>query len=334
MNIRAHSPFRHSGLSFVLATALGVGGCGAATEETSSAPEADIDVAPQTFDAATASLTQIAALQAKDPSSQRARDALRQVEARLDVLNHLVARVETSPGHVVSFYEGVPGMVSVAEKGPRGNARVLAGPDMQKNPVEVYRTLAGGAEPPAALLQAQARAVAAENAPVAETAPDAAQLFAANEEGFGTNGLTLASSDTAKVTSALTADDGPWFQDNGCFKHGDARGCLPNWANGGYAQYNAKTSFLTIAPYSGDWVQVRWQYKGTTIFTDTVYVGQWNDYYGYSAGASCATCGYYVRQVQKHRWDILQASGDGFHWSYSFKWASSCIDQECDAFPW
>src|SRR5262249_7734482 len=85
---------RFSMLSFSLALA--------ACQSPSAEPE-DIVLDPTSLDEAGKSLDQIERLQKVDPeAAERAMDSLR---PRLDQLNHLIARVEPMPGHVVSFYE-------------------------------------------------------------------------------------------------------------------------------------------------------------------------------------------------------------------------------------
>jgi hypothetical protein len=141
--------------------------------------------------------------------------------------------------------------------------------------------------------------------------------------------------DTVTATSALTAADGQYWRDWGCFIHGngyaDLAGCYPNWANGGYYQANTRTSFFVIAPFAGDLVSIRMQYSGKTQFQDPAFVGEWDGWWYHSSINTSRVTGPEYN-IKTHRWDILQASGDQFHWSVAFKWNCSGT-RACDSWP-
>jgi hypothetical protein len=305
---------------------------GACSANEGQQPESvDINTTPLTLDEATESLTRISELQQVNPADPVALEALALVEARLDELNHLVARIEPEPGHIVSFYESTPGIIGIGERGPAGSKPVIAAEMIRGLSVtELYLELSGR-EAPAALRQAAERSLSAADA-------EAARRDIGLSDGRGTletDALlpTPAAHDgVASARQALTAADAAWYRDNGCFKTGDARACLPDWAGGGYSEYYTKTSFINVAPFQGDWVQVRLKYSGTVTFTTSVNNGEWHQFWAHSSKESnCCTENYdYNRRT--HRWDILQASNDRFHWSYSNKW--TCVDWvACNAWP-
>ena len=125
---------------------------------------------------------------------------------------------------------------------------------------------------------------------------------------------------TGKIAEPLTAADGPWFADNYCFQFQagtDLYGCHPNWWNGAWTQWKTRVSQIFVAPYSGDWVNVRMQYSSITKFTDVVFNGQFYGAWYHSASSG----GEYL--LRTHRWDVLQATNDGFHFSYGYSW--SCV---------
>ncbi|HEY4188069.1 MAG TPA: hypothetical protein VGP07_23540 [Polyangia bacterium] len=304
-----------------------------------AAAEVDINVEPLTLDDAVASLTQIDNLQKLDAQDPRALAALQRLRPQLDALNHLVARVEPEPGHVVSFYEPQPGLIGVSETGPTSMApRFVTSPALGNGSVlALFRDVSSGATPPAALVLAEARAASA-RAQNAVTSTSLATTPTATSSERPPAALAEPSGELTSTSSALTGADGPWWSANVCFKSGDFRGCFPNWSGGGFAQASAKTSFFQVAPFSGNNLSVRFQYDGSTRFTDALFPGQWGSWWWHSDSfASCwcspiCACGMFDYNRRVHRWDILNASGDGFHWTHAFKW--SCGDTlSCDQSP-
>jgi hypothetical protein len=300
-------------LAPTLGLALGIGGCGGVTGSGND----EINVNPLTQEEATESLQRINE-RPGDPEAQR---ALQQLRPALDRLNGLLARVEPEAGRIVSFYEPSPGDIMISERGPMDGRRLLPSTESDgQSVVDLYRRLAG-TEPPAALIAAQGRAqvTTATGDSGSSAAEEVTASASATREPAAENG------GTARVTSALTADDGAYFRDHGCFVfgagYGDSTGCFPNWSGGGYAQGTTKTSFFTVAPFSGDGVSVRMQYSGSTKFQDPVFVGDWLSWSYHSSTHNTVNGPQY--DIRTHRWDILQASVDGFHWSYAFKWNCS-----------
>ena len=140
----------------------------------------------------------------------------------------------------------------------------------------------------------------------------------------------VGSSDVGTSRQALTSEDGPWFAANGCYKSGDSRECWPNWGNGGTADYNTKTSFFQIAPYSPGVLYVRLQYQGNMVVIDPVFEGEWKSWWMHSSTTSdccgiCA-CGSSHYDVRHHRYDVLAGEGKGFHMSYAAKWNCHLFD--------
>jgi hypothetical protein len=310
-----------------LSTSLAMVGCGR------DSATADININPTTLDEAAASLSQIDSLQKLNADDPVAAAVLEQLRPHLDRLNHLVARVEIKPGHVVSFFEPQPGLIRLSEVSPSGSQRVLQPGDMRDNSATaVYRRLANSA-PPAALVQAEEREMAAAR----EGSKDRSEAQLPPDLSSSQPIHTASARDGVQTQQSALSNDGQWYASFGCAKSGDAKGCFPNWANGGWAQANTKTSFLNIAPYAGGTVQVRTQYEGTTVGNEPVFQGQWG-FFSYHSAAYwdccfiCA-CGTQNYRIRNHRYDILNATGKSFHWTYSFKW--SCGDTlSCDQSPY
>lgn len=280
-----------------------------------------IDVEPTTHEGAAASLKQINALLDADPADARALAALAAIQPKLDQLNHVVARVNVAPGHEVSFYETQPGVILTSESRPLGAPRALDLRTLAAGSVaDVYLRLAGADAPvPKALADAQARAKDR-----AVTTPGGPSEKPA---------LPLAAADDGAVTP-LTSSDGAWWTSNVCYgSEADTKWCLPNWANGAYAQAQSKTSSAALAPYSGN-VVLRAQYDGSTTFTQNVLQNAvreaWlNSSWSYDCGIFA--CSDWDFDQELHRWDALDASGDSFHWAAGFNWSCYGSDFDC---PW
>jgi len=287
---------------------------------------ASLDLSPTTFEEAEGVLAQIDEALAIDPNDEVALQALQDLQPALDALNGVVARVEVAPGHAVTFYEPEPGAIGIEEMRPEGSPSLLveraelAG----MTPAQLYAELSGSDAIPSALIAAS-EAIEAE-------APD---LVAGGQHGD----LLEGSEGVGASHAALTASDGPFFQSNHCFSQGDFKLCLPNWANGGYLDVNTKTSFLVLAPYGGAVVNPRMKYNGSIRFLGTVYSGQVANYW-WRSGVRRECAGswpwptYCIEEhvIANHRIDILNASGDGFHWSAAAKWSCGSV-ASCDAWP-
>jgi hypothetical protein len=294
--------------------------CGAEPQE----PSEHINVDPTTLAEAAESLSAIERRLRESADEPFAHEALAKLRPRLDELNHLVARVEVRPGQFVSFYESEPGVIGVSESGPMGAESVVEPSDLEQPLVSLYERLSGGRKAPLALVQAEARA-RVEHA-VADLEPGLMSTSEPIDRAAGSEQI-------ARTAQALTEGDGPWFRDNGCFETGDARACFPNSAGNSWADYNTRTSFLTIAPYraSGP-ISISLKYQGTQRYVDAVFEGQWNNYQWFSGLGGCGfwAC---VRNlvIANHRWDILNADGKAYHWSFAAKW--NCDAISCKEWP-
>jgi len=294
----------------------------------SAAPQAEseeLNVNPASLSEATESLASIEHLMRAQADDPRALDALKKLQPHLDELNHLVARVETRPGHVVSFYESEPGVIGVVEAGPSGEQRVLSPSDLEQAPVPLYERLSGGAKAPKALVQADARARLGVDQHDAELKPG---LVSRSDE------VAHETADVASTAQALTAGDGQWFRDNVCFKTGDFRECHPNRSNGAWFEYNTRTSFMILAPYyAPTFINVNLKYQGVQRFLYPVYQGETLSFAWYSG---INGCGFFScnqnNVVANHRWDLLNAAGKSYHWTIAAKWGCS-NPTACQAWP-
>jgi hypothetical protein len=313
------------------ATALGVlPGCGATPPEQTSQGD-EINVTPANFDEAKISLARIADLERSNPEDPRVLAALQAIQPSLDALNHLVARVEPKTGHVVSFYESAPGVIGVSESAPVHSERILTDVEVTSF-VALYRQLSGNGEPPAALVQAEARGRTArmstplgnaalgglvEASAAGQSPPPAAAGALGGQEHVGT------------TSEALTAGDGAYYVQN-CYEGGDAHGCFPDWWNGGWADARTKTSWINVAAITGT-VYMQGTYEGTIVNIDPVLKGQWLYWYRESGTYKTDAYTWYDWYVTEQRWDILYATGQEFDWSYEFRWSCDYRGYNCSA---
>jgi hypothetical protein len=153
-----------------------------------------------------------------------------------------VTRVEPRPGHVISFSEPLPGLLTISESGPLNGERLLRDEDVNGlSVVALYRELRG-TEPPLALVDA-ARRQHEGRPPTGSSTEQAGALVSSSVE-------PAPGGDDQRITQAFTASDGPLFTNTVCFKGGDARACLPG-ASLGKVDAWTKTSFVKVAPFSG-----------------------------------------------------------------------------------
>jgi hypothetical protein len=284
----------------------------------------DVNLAPTTHEEAAASFELLDQRQRANPTSAALASAFAQLRSGLDQLNHLVTRVEARPGHIVSFYEPQPGVLVVSERRPTAaDKQVLAAPQAGETSVlDVYRRLAG-AEPPQALVDAYQRHQAAE---AADADIDAQAGYSPGMSAPSTDGTTT-------VTSALTEADGPWYSGTCYSSIADTRGCHPNmWGNGAYAQYKTKTSFINVAPFAGTVIRVRLQISSNTKFTDPVFPGEWLGWWSYSSKYTDFWTQTTQYNLRTHRWDLLDAAGDGYHWAFAYRWTCTGI-HNCNLEP-
>jgi hypothetical protein len=325
--------------AFAISTVVAVGtialfvlpGCGASPSEASQGSE--INVHPTNFDEAKASLALISDLQKNNPEDPRALAALQAIQPALDKLNHLVARVEPKQGHLVSFYESAPGIINVSESGPVGSDRVLTG-RKETSFVDLYGALAGGSEAPAALVEAEARRLAARTSPATQDdhAPGAVVAPSpAVPPAHASGSVGGAQESTGTTSEALTANDAAYFVQN-CYRGGDYHACFPNWWNGGWADFHTKTSFFQTAAITGT-VFVQGTYEGQVWFIDPVLKGQWGSWWAHSdSSTTCGwglACGTWDYNIRHHRWDILWATNQEFDWSTEARW--NCDYLDCDS---
>lgn len=100
-----------------------------------------------------------------------------------------------------------------------------------------------------------------------------------------------------------------WFQDTQCFiGAGDFNWCLLNHWNGAWVAYSDVATHRTAACGDIGNVTLRVQLDGTTAFQHTVLEGEYR-YYSYS------NCGSIFCNDPDYRADVLNASGDRFHFS-------------------
>jgi hypothetical protein len=273
---------------------------------------------PQTLEQAEAQLDALDARLAVAPNDPAALVALEALRATLDELNGMVAKVEIARGHSVTFYDHETS-IGIVERRPAGAGSAVA--DVDPNALratEVFEFLAPDAEIPEALRDAERRVV--------EVSKSVADVEAI-EDGSG-GGAEL--SDTARqsgngvavVQQALTAADGPWFRDNLCWPDGAGsfEMCLPNHGGGAWVQGYYKHSEVRLAPFSGNVVSLRRIWNGSLQSVYAVYPGELV-YYWQSGPPTCDrplgifACATDDYKKGTHRWEVSNASGDGFHFA-------------------
>lgn len=278
-----------------------------------------VDLEPTTLEEAELVLAELDARLGEDPNDEDALASMRQLEPALDRLNGLVASVELEPGHEVAFYEYAPGAIGIGETHPEGTRPLIAErPELAGLPAhEVYRELTGDDAPPA-LLEASRR--------------ETAQVEAADPAELPTPPVGA----DVDATRAALGSSGSFFRDNYCFTQGDANYCWPNSAHGGYVDLITRTSFLTLAPYDGH-VTLRFSYDGVVRHVSPVYQGEvWSGWWRSAQRRNCVSNIYgsfcVVETIHGwHRWEVLHASGDRFHWTVAARF--NCNYQTCDYWP-
>ncbi|NNB87604.1 hypothetical protein [Corallococcus exiguus] len=310
-------------LSVLLIAAMAFPGC--------NEDAAPVELNPSSLTEAQRSLQQIDQLYESDPAA--ALDAGQRLRPKLDELNHLITRVETSPNHYVEFYDLQPGGILLAERGPAGDGRILSESGIaDHSAVELYRQLTGGATPPEALVKAERLVTPPDDAHV--LARDEADPNLKSSGAFALDRGAQRGDGLASVTQSLGSGDGVVFRDQYCFKAGDFFNCLPNITGDTWASANSKSSFTRLAPYRGS-MRMQVSYDNAVKGAWATFAGEeWSfrqlsgTYYPCPVWQACGTQEYYLRT---HRWDVLDAAGDGYHFSYAFR--SSCSWIGCDNPP-
>ncbi|WP_426754869.1 hypothetical protein [Myxococcus sp. Y35] len=309
-----------SWLGFLLTVVLVPTGC----SDTPEGAQALISLAPSSLTEAQVTLQQLDRLYETDPEA--AREAVRKLRPKLDELNHLVARVEIAPEHFVEFYDPQAGGILIAERAPIENGRLLRDMDVAgHSAVELYRRLTGGATPPEALVQAEARRESA----ASSRTHDPTAL-----EGFALEHVGPPGDDLPSVTQSWTGTDGQLWRDTVCFKSGDRSDCLPNRTGNGGTASNAKTSFAELAPYRGS-VTMRRSYDNVLREVWPIFAGEhWWFFQSSATYAPCPSwqaCGTREYYLRNHQWDVIDGEGDGYHFATAYRWNCSWI--ACDARP-
>jgi hypothetical protein len=301
--------------------------CSAEPQGEDQVENVELNLNPATFAEASESLASVERLMRVQKDDPRALDALEKLQPRLDELNHLVARVEASPGHVVSFYESEPGVIGVVEVGPQGEPRVLSASDLEEPLVPLYERLSGGAKAPQALVEANTRA----NLGVDQTGPELEPGLVSSSEQIAPR---AGDENVGRVTQEWTEGEGQLFRDTACFKSGDFKECHPNRSNGAWFELNTRTSFMVVAPYNAPtFINVNLKYNGAQRFLWPVYQGDSTNFAWHSAVNGCGffSCNQ-NHVIANHRWDLFEADGKSYHWTVAGKWG--CTNQaSCEAWP-
>jgi hypothetical protein len=294
--------------------------CGAPPGDSSeehSAPPATIDSHPATIEDAKITATMLEQRLAADPQDSEALAAQGPFHARLDELDHLVARIEPRAGYVVSFFETGSGAFAVEETLPKDAPSLMVGLDMS-SPATVYRALTGKAAP-AALTTIESQHG---DATAAELTP----------------GPALASGDD-EPSSRIHAEGSNSAQFT-CFSGGDFYTCQTPWAGGGSWNKNAKTSFFQIYPFgspysTGAALYVQMSLSSGGGFLVPVTAGTVTHLWATSPTVVHETCflgiicnSYTDYQINNHNWVLLDAAGVTFDWSTEFRW--NCDYQACN----
>jgi hypothetical protein len=224
--------------------------------------------------------------------------------------DNVLATLQLSDGSLVQFNEPIPGeLVTLAQipvgVGKTQSADTINGVKLQDlhrlDAVDQYKMLAGGADAPAALVQAQQRVARAQRASVAAAvkagAASKAPAFDVANRGS-----------TSKTSSALSTSS--WFQSNYCPTSGYSFNyCLLNRTGDGYITRDASYIRSVLNPYRGN-VSHKVEYKDCFLWSCTWHTGsQWTVLQGYVG---------YVWASGSHRGrraTVYEGSGDGYNWA-------------------
>jgi hypothetical protein len=309
-------------LGVVLTPLVAMTGCGADGGSAGSGRE-PLNSSPATLEQAASSISAIIGRLKVNREDAEALATLTQIKPKLDELNHLLARVEPQSGYVISFYEPEPGSIAISERGPQKRAPLLGQEKLRNlSPVELYRSLASS-EPPEALLAASERAKERE---ALQGGPEVEQSVTTPREvtGVAASSATSPAEEVAITRQAISSFP--------CFNDGDSFDCLPDWGGGGFQQATAKTSFFRVQSTGGDAFQVQMHYSSVLKIADIVSPG---DLLSWSYHSSTYTSfPWLVKEynVRTHRWDIMNASGDSFAWTWAFRWTCGGI-YNCNIWP-
>jgi hypothetical protein len=268
-----------------------------------------INVQPANLDEAKETAAQLHALLTANPSDAEALAAQRAFNGNLDAINHVVARVEPAPGHVVKFFDTGDGSVVIEESHPKGEASALAGVDMDSlSNAALFRQLSGGQEAPEALARLDVPGAVAKS----ELTP----------------GLVSKDETEPQTSSRFHTEMDPF----NCYFRGDFHSCQPGWWNGGWYNWNTKTSFLELQPISGGTLYVQYSYNNGAAggfiepASDTGGVYEWWARSGTVTTRSCGflglgSCTYQTDFViGNHAWTLVNAQGTEFNWSTEAFW--------------
>lgn len=223
--------------------------------------------------------------------------------------DNVLATLQLKDGSVVQFSEPAPGELAVLAQVPVGvgktkGADAIDGVKLQDldrlDAAGQYKALAGGAEVPAALAQAQQRVARAQRASVAAALKAGAAFKAPASDA---SGKAPASS---KMASALST--GAWFQSNYCPTTGYSFVyCLLNRTGGGYVTRDASYIKSVLNPYRGN-ASHKLEYKDCFLWSCT-----WHTSY-----VQTVLQGYvgWLWQSGSHRGrraTVYEAEGDGYH---------------------
>jgi hypothetical protein len=216
--------------------------------------------------------------------------------------------VDVTSTHTVTFYESVPGNITIVERRTRGE-RSLLPRELPPTVSELFALLWPGEGIPEILLDADARAATLADeprgeAPLVEVLPsmgggapspvheDPKAPAPPSEPGVG----RLEQAHSTSGAAHFVADHG------GCDWAKTSSGCRVQWSGGffGFASTGSSATFK-VDHYSGNGITVRLM-LGTSIEDHPQAAGTFADY------ALFATRGKETKRI-----DLLNASGDSFH---------------------
>lgn len=210
-----------------------------------------------------------------------------------------LATVNIEDGHTVAFYE-VDGAITVLELAKPGQTLVTkTGTDV----MELFEQLEPEAAPPAALIAAYDRFVAAEEIEKALAVKPDTQQFGGGASEQSTPEAELGG-DLSVVGQALTSSSNcaPFVNDTEACDWASAfSSCRCNWGGGFFAQVGGASSMnILVDHYSGNGVTIRLLKDGSVTSSVGVPAGQIGQL---SSSGSDAT----------RRCEVTNASGDSFH---------------------
>jgi hypothetical protein len=289
---------------------------------------AAIDLDPATLEEGGDAMEQIDDLLTQTNGDETVLAAAHELSDKLDALSGLFSKVQVG-NRKVGFFQAADGTVTISDRGPLNSDSVLDAPAYRDlRAADLFRAIAPHLEVPEQLLRSeQTRDGSAAGIEALDQArSDAPDVHSSALEAQRQD------SEIASTRQALTGSDADarWFRANRCPTTGFGPYCYPqtggdgSWASWGDYRF----STFNVAPFAGGVITVRQTTDGTVRGNFAVFVGEDarftsqgptrsvldpNFHCPWYAFGLCATPMIPTVVAVWHSWEIVNASGDSFH---------------------